>query len=114
MNKDKSLALFQGCSIRSWDLKGIKTFSDIICNGALILWCDLSQNFIIPPSNWRTYVMLKNACNNVDLSRPCVLRDDKFISYIWVNGSPLCNLTAKVIYNSLLGNEDLILHLNIA
>lgn len=111
LHNDKPQALIQRCSAKSWALKGIKTFNDIICDGALISWDILQQKYHIPRSNGRTYSMIKAACDRVDLSIPCVVREDRS-SYTWMNGPPLPRASTKLIYNCLLSNDDIFIHLN--
>lgn len=61
-HKDKPLALIKGYSTKGWGHKGINYFNDILKDGYLKDWNDLSEEINLPPRNWRTYTVLKDAC----------------------------------------------------
>ena len=52
---NKPLALYQGCSAKSWDKSSVTQFFDIFDHDILIPWDDLKNKFNLPQSQKKTY-----------------------------------------------------------
>lgn len=95
-HKGKPLALIQGCSAKGWASKGIRHFSDILKDGKLKGWNDLNVAYNLPPSNWRTYTILREACKLLNF--PMKLKDG-FDQFKRRNGS---NIKKKRLKNYII------------
>lgn len=107
---DKALALVQGCSARLWATKGINTLTDILNDGQLLRWSNLSTSFNLLTSHCRTYSFLFSACSSLSLPKLCLSNAFRFLSYKWTDYSYLPNIKAKSIYLSLTNDGSILAH----
>lgn len=111
-HKGKPLDLIQGCSAKGWAHKGVQCFNDILKDAKLKDWNDLNSEFNIPLTNWRTYTILKEACNQIKL--PIVIKNDtaQFKDFQWKNGNNIMKSKVKEMYTMLIDHTDLTEYLN--
>lgn len=95
-----SLRYFQNCH----------SFKEILQDGWLKSWASLRDEFDLPASNSKTYTILRASCAHMCLPRICSWDGERFLCYKGFDQIILIKTNAKLIYNSLCSNVDLIEH----
>lgn len=108
-HNDKPLAFLQGCY---WHNRGIRVLDDIMHNGILLSWKELSVKFGIPHSQSRTFKVLRDALSPILPQHLYCPSQSPPIVLGWSDSTPLPLLKAKPIYDSLLYIDCIFDYLN--
>lgn len=107
---NKPLALYQGCSTKSWAKRGISQFVDIFEHDSLIPWEDLKIKLNLPQSQMKTYNLIFQVYK--DIPSLCHVDSYRFIKCKWRDGIVLDKLKTKNIYKVIAHNVDILAHVN--